>query len=177
MDRKILPVLVGALVVSLSLTVPAWAHGGEDHAHDTPATAQATVPNGVAAREPARRQPDGSVFVPKPVQRQWSLRTQAVQPGPLAGTVTLHGRVVPDAAAGGRVQAIQGGTIEPAGKGFPAPGQRVRRGEVLGVLGNSGNSTGPHLHFEVWPGGDRAQRIDPAAWLSERGVVLPEYTP
>jgi murein DD-endopeptidase MepM/ murein hydrolase activator NlpD len=29
------------------------------------------------------------------------------------------------------------------------PGQRVRRGEVLGELGNSGQSTGPHLHFQL----------------------------
>jgi hypothetical protein len=29
------------------------------------------------------------------------------------------------------------------------PGQRVRSGEVLGLLGNSGNSTGPHLHFQL----------------------------
>ena len=31
-------------------------------------------------------------------------------------------------------------------------GQRVRRGDVLGLLGNSGNSTGPHLHFQVMDG-------------------------
>jgi murein DD-endopeptidase MepM/ murein hydrolase activator NlpD len=29
------------------------------------------------------------------------------------------------------------------------PGQRVRPGDVLGVLGNSGNSTGPHLHLQL----------------------------
>jgi hypothetical protein len=29
------------------------------------------------------------------------------------------------------------------------PGQRVRRGDVIGELGNSGNSVGPHLHFHV----------------------------
>jgi hypothetical protein len=29
------------------------------------------------------------------------------------------------------------------------PGQRVRRGEVVGRLGNSGNTNAPHLHFNV----------------------------
>ncbi|MFJ3928276.1 M23 family metallopeptidase [Streptomyces sp. NPDC090022] len=45
---------------------------------------------------------------------------------------------------------------------------KVKAGEVIAYSGNSGNSTGPHLHFEVRPGG--GSPIDPSAWLRSKGL-------
>ncbi|MGW6715599.1 M23 family metallopeptidase [Streptomyces globisporus] len=44
----------------------------------------------------------------------------------------------------------------------------VKAGDVIAYSGNSGNSTGPHLHFEVRPGGGTA--IDPLVWLRSKGL-------
>lgn len=37
-------------------------------------------------------------------------------------------------------------------------GQRINRGDLVGYVGNTGSSTGPHLHYEVWKNGTK---IDP----------------
>jgi len=42
-----------------------------------------------------------------------------------------------------------------------AIGQPISVGEYLGVVGSSGSSTGPHLHFEVWTGTTSSTYIDP----------------
>jgi len=38
--------------------------------------------------------------------------------------------------------------------------QQLKRGEVLGYVGSTGRSTGPHLHYEIWMNGHLANPID-----------------
>jgi murein DD-endopeptidase MepM/ murein hydrolase activator NlpD len=56
---------------------------------------------------------------------------------------------------------------------FVSAGQRVVTGQVIAEVGNRGNSTGPHLHFEVHPWGDMyGGSTDPVPWLRARGVSM-----
>lgn len=48
-------------------------------------------------------------------------------------------------------------------------GQEVTAGNVIGHVGNSGRSTGPHLHFEVRD--PEGNTLDPMAWLESNGAV------
>nr|WP_296072113.1 M23 family metallopeptidase [uncultured Actinoplanes sp.] len=57
---------------------------------------------------------------------------------------------------------------------FVKEGQKVTAGEVIGRVGTSGNSSGPHLHFEVHLNNDRssAGAINPVQFMREQGVPL-----
>jgi murein DD-endopeptidase MepM/ murein hydrolase activator NlpD len=50
-------------------------------------------------------------------------------------------------------------------------GQKVNAGDVLGYEGTTGDSTGPHLHFEVHQG-SMWNQINPAPWLRDHGVEV-----
>ena len=41
-------------------------------------------------------------------------------------------------------------------------GQKVKRGDIIGYVGSTGNSTGPHVHYEIWKDG---KSIDPVKYL------------
>ncbi len=124
-------VRLGALWLGLGLSTlvatPALAGPGHDHGAP-PAAPSANGP---------QRLPDGSVFLPKPAQRQLGVRTLPTEAAALPRSFELNGLVVMDPNAGGKVQPLNAGRIEPGPRGLPSAGQAVRKGEVLAYVVSS----------------------------------------
>ena len=77
------------------------------------------------------------------------------------------GWIVIDHMIGGQPMSTVYGHIDPGGI-IVKTGDIVTAGQRIGLSGNSGQSTGPHLHFELWEGGrltHSGRDIDPKPWL------------
>jgi membrane fusion protein, heavy metal efflux system len=123
MKRTLIASSLGLLI---ALTAIGFAHAGPGHDHgDAPVAPSANGP---------QRQPDGSVFLPKPAQRQLGVRTVVTEAAELPRTVELSAKVLMDPNAGGKVQPLNAGRVEPGPRGLPNPGQVVRKGEVLAYV-------------------------------------------
>ena len=93
MKRICFPHSLAALLAVVALCAPLAVQAGEGHDHgDAP---PADTGNG------PKRQPDGSVFLPKPAQRQLGVRTLVAAEGQHPKAVELAGTVVTDPNAGG----------------------------------------------------------------------------
>jgi cobalt-zinc-cadmium efflux system membrane fusion protein len=116
-------------ILALALAAPVYAGGDHDHGHDHGDAAPLANANG------PQRLADGSVFLPKPAQRQLGVRTVLLEaPTDLPQSVTLPGTVVMDPNAGGTVQSLYAGRLEPGPSGLPLPGQTVDAGAVLAFV-------------------------------------------
>ncbi len=107
--------------------------------------------------------------------------------GDIAENVPGKGRAVPitlATAAGNQVSLDIGGGftafyahLQP-GSVRVKVGDRVKRGQVLGLVGNSGNSTGPHLHFHIARGASiLASEGVPFVYREYRRITAPPGTP
>lgn len=127
-----------AAMLLLFVANAVFAHGGEDHSQDDKkATAVASgkgSTDSVSYSAAPQRLADGSLFIPKSLQRQLAIRTVPARVGDLAASVELNGKVIADPETGGRVQATFAGSIVPGPKGMPVPGRKVAKGEVLAWL-------------------------------------------
>lgn len=81
-----------------------------------------------------RRESDGSIFVPKGLQRLLAIRTMRTTGDEHPVTIKLPGRVIPDPNAQGLVEASVPGRVEVTERGLPTLGQRVSKGEVLAYV-------------------------------------------
>ncbi len=90
---------------------------------------------------------------------------------------TADGVVVESGPAGGFGKWVRvehdDGTISVYGhihEALVSEGEQVAAGEQIATMGNRGQSTGPHLHFEIWQ--DGGEKIDPLGWLRDHGVDI-----
>lgn len=162
----------GAAIIALALLAavvsmprPGFAHGGEDHGDDDHGSAAAAPVAGPLAR----RLPDGSIYVPKPLQRIFDIRTVTAASGSHHRAIELPGRIIPDPNASGFVQAAIAGRLSPPPGGFPRLGTQVKAGDVLAYV------TPPLQAIDRSDMRQRQGELDQQIAIVERRVARYEY--
>ena len=185
-------------VLKTTLTVRRWA----DLMAETLAPREQTDRYGVYIQTYGNRQAFGNPFdfpwlgyVSSPYG--WRIH-------PTTGVKDLHRGVDIAAAQGTAIKAVQDGQVVSAGdmgsyglcvvieddQGYQSryahcsslsvsAGQQVRRGDVIGAVGSTGDSTGPHLHLEVMLNGEYLNPyyfVDTGGSGGPTGPVIPDYS-
>jgi murein DD-endopeptidase MepM/ murein hydrolase activator NlpD len=124
----------------------------------------------------------------RPVEKGWISSDFGQRTDPFTGKPAMHDGIDFAGKEGSNVVAVAGGVVTwtgtqsgygemveiSHGEGFVTryahnkqnlvePGDVVRKGEPIGIMGSSGRSTGAHVHFEVYKHG---RAIDPASYVS-----------
>jgi membrane fusion protein, heavy metal efflux system len=127
MWRRNRPAMVLILAGMLALfSGAARAHDGDEHGP--------SANSNPMVRDLAQRLPDGSVFVPKSIQRILAIRTVPIESAAHRAALELPGRIIPDPNASGFVQSSVGGRLSPPANGFPRLGTTVKKGDVLAYV-------------------------------------------
>lgn len=136
----------------------------------------------------AKRKIQNDVFLAgRPVSKGWMSSRYGRRTDPFSGRVAWHSGVDFAGKLGSDVISVAAGVVTWAGKrhgygdlveinhgnGFSTRyahnselkvnvGDIVKKGQVIALMGTSGRSTGPHVHFEVYKNG---RTVDPAAYI------------
>lgn len=140
-----------------------------------PAPAQVSTPTALGWVQPVR------ACVTSGYGMRWGRMHQGVDLGAgygaairaaAAGTVSVGWQ----ASGAGNYTMINHGngvwTVYMHQSSFAVTSGQVSVGQVIGYVGSTGDSTAPHLHFEVHTGGLWNNRIDPVPFMSAQGVPL-----
>ncbi|MDC7982512.1 efflux RND transporter periplasmic adaptor subunit [Rhodoplanes sp. TEM] len=131
--RRAAAVPLAAVVLVAAVGLGVVQHESVAREDPGPAAPPAARP-ATAVAERAQRQADGTIFVPKAVQRIFALENTLSETGAVRRAVELPGRIIPDPDAAGHVQTAVGGRLSPPPGGFPRLGSAVKAGEVLAYV-------------------------------------------